>query len=70
MQKRHRKTDGCLETEGSEVQMREVGIPVRDRDGVHVACNRRADRTGVRAFVGAMKSRNGDGAKGRRKVDA
>ena len=30
----------------------------------------RADRSGVRASIVARKSRNGDGAKGRRKVDA
>ena len=37
MQKRRRKTEGWLETEGSEVQVREAGRPARNRDGVHVA---------------------------------
>jgi len=37
VQKRPRETGGWLETEGSEVQLREAGRPVRGRDGVHVA---------------------------------
>ncbi len=31
--------------------------------------NRRADRAGVRVFIVAKKSRNGDGAKGHREVE-
>jgi hypothetical protein len=40
-----------------------------DKEGVHGRQSRRARRAGVRALIVAMKSRNGEGAKERRKVD-
>ena len=46
------------------------GDLLAERDGVHGRQSRRAVGAGVRAFIVARKSRNGDGAKGRRKVDS
>jgi hypothetical protein len=40
-----------------------------DKNGVHGQRSRRAERAGVRALIVAMKTRNGVGAKERRKVD-
>jgi hypothetical protein len=45
------------------------GDLLADKDGVHGRESRRAGRAGVRAFIVAMKTRNGVGAKERRKVD-
>jgi hypothetical protein len=45
------------------------GDLLADQDGVHGRKSRRAERAGVRAFIVAMKTRNGEGAKERRKVD-
>lgn len=45
------------------------GDLLAERDGVHGQQSRRAVGAGVRAFIVARKSRNGDRAKGRRKVD-
>jgi hypothetical protein len=39
------------------------------RDGVHGPWSRRAVGAGVRVLIVARKSRNGEGAKGHRKVD-
>jgi hypothetical protein len=44
--KRYRESDGCLETERLEVQVREAGRPTRDRDGVHAACKEPKSRPG------------------------
>ena len=44
--KRCGETGGWLETEGSEVQVREAGRPVRNRDGVQVASKGRKSRPG------------------------
>jgi hypothetical protein len=51
-------SNGWLETEWLEGKVHESGIP---ENGVTVS--------GVRAFIGARKHRNGCGAKGGRKVD-
>src|SRR5881397_523658 len=55
---------GWLEAEGSEGQVHESGRHVRNESRCSYSKSRRAGRPGVRALIGAMKGRNGPGAKG------
>lgn len=60
---------GWLEAEWLEASGRESERPVRESDGVHCPRGTKNRRTGVRAFIVAMKRSNVRRAKGRRKVD-
>lgn len=68
--KRRQRSIWWLETEWSEDDVCEAGRPVRCQNGVqdHVV-SEEPYRTGVRAFIVALKRRNGRGAKGCRKMD-